>query len=115
MLDDATVHLEVEITFNMAFNETIKMKLDEVFTQNQGLAKFLLFLLLLIFVSFSTNTGCSLNNVFFSKILKYIPDSGLSWFPLGVSVYTMAGQTPALQQNLQSSEKSQHFKEKHNI
>ena len=27
----------------------------------------------------------------------------------------MAGQTPALQQNFQSSEKSQNFKEKHNI
>ena len=27
----------------------------------------------------------------------------------------MAGRTPALQQNLQSSEKSQHFKEEHNI
>ena len=61
-------------------------------------------------------TGFSLNIVF-SKILKYIPDSGLSQFPLGVSVCTqMAGQTPALQQqNLQSSEKSQHFMEKHNI
>ena len=51
--------------------------------------------------------------MFFSKILKYIPDSGLSRFPLSVSVsvYTMTGQTPALQQNLQSSEKSQYFKE----
>ena len=29
----------------------------------------------------------------------------------GVSVYTMANQTQALQQNLQTSEKSQHFKE----
>ena len=33
-------------------------------------------------------TGCSLNIVFFSKILKYIPNSGLSRFPLGVSVWT---------------------------
>ena len=33
---------------------------------------------------------------------------------IGVSV-TMAGQTPALQQNWQSTEKSQIFKEKHNI
>ena len=49
----------------------------------------------------------------FSKILRYIPDSGLSQFSFGV---TMAGQTTALQQqNLQSSEKSQHFEEKHNI
>ena len=47
------------------------------------------------------------------KILKYIPDSGLSRFPLvHKCVYTMAGQTLALQQNWQSSEKSQHFKEK---
>ena len=29
-------------------------------------------------------TGCSLNIVFFPKILKYIPDSGLSRFFLGV-------------------------------
>ena len=43
----------------------------------------------------------------FSKILKYIPDL----WPLSVSprcqcVYTMASQTPALQPNLKSSEKS---------
>ena len=44
------------------------------------------------------------------KILKYIPDSGLSRFPLGVSVCTVcAGQTPVLQQNWQRSEKSQLF------
>ena len=41
-------------------------------------------------------------------------------WPLSVSswcqcVYTKAGLTPALQQNLQSLEKSQHFKEKNNI
>ena len=30
------------------------------------------------------HTGCSLNFVFLWKILKYIPDSGLSQFPLGV-------------------------------
>ena len=48
---------------------------------------------------------CSLNIVFFSKILKYIPDSGPSRF-----VCTGHG-TPALQQNWQSSEKSQHFME----
>ena len=48
----------------------------------------------------------------FQKILKYVPDSGLSRIPLGVSLYTMAGQTPALQESLQSLEKSQHFKEK---
>ena len=48
----------------------------------------------------------------FSKILKYIPDSGLSRFPLGgVSVCTQwQAKPPALQQNWQSSEKSQHFK-----
>ena len=51
-------------------------------------------------------TGCSLNSVFFSKILKYIPDSVLSRFPLGVSVCTH------IRQNWQSSEKSQNFKEK---
>ena len=54
-------------------------------------------------------TGCSLNIVgFFSKILKYIPDSGLLRFFL--DVYTgphactkkIAGWTPALQQNWQS-------------
>ena len=57
-------------------------------------------------------TECSLNIVFFSNVLKYIPDSGHSRFFLGVSVSgTMAGQTPALQQDWQSSEKSQHFKE----
>ena len=60
-------------------------------------------------------TGCSLNIVGFFEDLKYIPDSDLSRFPLSISecVYTMEGQTPALPQNLQSSEKSQ--QEKHNI
>ena len=53
------------------------------------------------------HTGCSLNNVFFSKILKYIPDSGLSRFPLGVTVCI---QWQVKHQHLQSSEKSQHFK-----
>ena len=49
----------------------------------------------------------------FSKILKYIPDSGPSRFPLGVSVCTQwQVKTQRLPQNLQSSEKSQHFKEK---
>ena len=51
-----------------------------------------------------------------SKILKYIPDSGLSQFPFCIStMYAMVGETPALQQNWQSSEKSEHSKEKHNI
>ena len=66
--------------------------------------------------NFIPHTGCSLNIVFFSKILKYIPDSGLTRFPLGVSVCTQWQVKPQrLQQNWQSSEKSQHFKEKHNI
>ena len=46
---------------------------------------------------------CSLNIVFFEDF-KYIPDSGLSVSPWCQCVYTMAGQTPALQQNWQSSE-----------
>ena len=37
-------------------------------------------------------TGCSLNIVFFSKILKYIPDSGLSRLPL-VSVCVDTGRS----------------------
>ena len=36
---------------------------------------------------FISGSGCSLYIVF-SKILKYIPDSGLSRFPLSVSVCT---------------------------
>ena len=48
---------------------------------------------------------------FFSKILKDIPDSGLYRFPLVVSVCTQWQVKPqCLQQNWQSSEKSQHFK-----
>ena len=49
----------------------------------------------------------------FSEVFKNIPDSGLSLFSLGVSVYAhQTGRKPALQQNWQSSEKSQNFKEK---
>ena len=58
-------------------------------------------------------TGCSLNSVFFPKILKYSGLWPFSVFPRYQCVYTyQAGRTPALQQNWQSSEKSQHFKEK---
>ena len=58
-------------------------------------------------------TGCSLNIVFFSKILKYSRLLPFSVFSRCQCVYTyQAGRTPALQQNRQSSEKSQHFKEK---
>ena len=60
-------------------------------------------------------TGWSLNSVFFSKILKYSGLLPFSVFPRSQCVYTLqAGRTPALQQNWQSSEKSQNFKEKHN-
>ena len=42
------------------------------------------------------DTGCSLNIVFFSKILKYIPDFGLSRFPLGsVCVHNGRSNTSA--------------------
>ena len=59
-------------------------------------------------------TGCSLNIVFFPKIFEY---SGLWSFSVlpwcRQCVYThQAGRTPALQQNWQSSEKSQNYKEK---
>ena len=55
-------------------------------------------------------TGCSLNIVFFPKIFKY---SGLCFPSVSVCVHThQAGRTPALQQNWQSSEKPQNFKEK---
>ena len=49
----------------------------------------------------------------FSNFFLFRP---LSYSPLCQCVFSMAGQTPALQQqNWQSSEKSKHFKEKHNI
>ena len=58
----------------------------------------------------SDDTGCSLNIVFFFRIIQNIPDSV---FPQCQCAYThKAGRTPALQQNWQSSEKSQKFKEK---
>ena len=64
----------------------------------------------------NSNTGCSLNIVCFLKILKYSWLWSFSVFPRCQCVYTnQAGRTPALQQNWQSPEKSQHLKEKHNI
>ena len=61
-------------------------------------------------------TGCSLNIVLFLKILNCSGLLPFSVFPRSQRVYThQAGRTPALQQNWQSSEKSQNFKEKHNI
>ena len=55
-------------------------------------------------------TGCSLNIVFFSEFFEKFR----TLFSFGVSVlYThQAGRKPAMRQNWQSSEKSQHFKEK---
>ena len=59
------------------------------------------------------HTGCSLNIVFFPKILKYSGLWPFSVLPQCQCVYThQAGRTQALQQNWQSSEKSQNFKEK---
>ena len=52
---------------------------------------------------------CSLYIMFFRRFKIYIPDSSTN------CVHTIAGQTLALQQKCQSSEKSQHFKEKHNF
>ena len=58
-------------------------------------------------------TGCSLDIVFFPKILEYIGLWSFSVSPRCQCVYThQAGRTPALQQDWQSSEKSQHFEEK---
>ena len=55
-----------------------------------------------------SNTGCSLNIVFFFRFLKNMLDS---IFPRCQCVYTYrAGRNPALHQNWQSSEKS--YKEK---
>ena len=62
------------------------------------------------------STGCLLNIVFFLKISKYSRLLPFTVFPRCQCVYThQAGRTPALQQNWQSSEKSQHFKEKNTI
>ena len=60
-------------------------------------------------------TGCPLNIVFFEDLKIYSELCPLSVSPGYQCVYKMAGQTPALQQNRQSLEKSKHFKEKHNI
>ena len=60
------------------------------------------------------HTGCSLNIVFFRRFISKVYSGlwSLSVFPRCQWVYTMAGQTSELQQqNLQSSEKSQHFEE----
>ena len=61
----------------------------------------------------NVHTGCSLNIVFFFEDLKIFWTLAFLCFPWCQCVYThQAGRKPALQQNLQSSEKSQHFKEK---
>ena len=59
-------------------------------------------------------TGCLLNIVFFSKDFRIFRTLVFLCFPLvSMCVHThQAGRTPALQQNWQSSEKSQNFKEK---
>ena len=69
-----------------------------------------------VFLHLSESTGCSLNIVFFPIFKKYSGLWPLSVFPRCQCVYThQAGRTQAQQQNWQSSEKSQNFKEKHNI
>ena len=55
-------------------------------------------------------TWCSLNIVFFPKILEYSGLWSFSVFPWCQCVYThRAGRTPALQHNWQSSEKTQYL------
>ena len=69
-----------------------------------------------VLYSYLLFTGDSLNIVFFQKILEYSEVCPFSVLPRCQCVYThRAGRTPALQQNWQSSEKSQIFKEKHYI
>ena len=66
-----------------------------------------------------SDTGCSLNIVFSLEDFKIFRTTlAFFCFPSVVSVCvhtTGTGRKPALQQNLQSSEKSQNIKEKHNI
>ena len=58
-------------------------------------------------------TRCSFNIMFFSKVSKYSGLLPFSVFSRCQCVYThQAGKKPALQQNWQSSEKSQNFMEK---
>ena len=52
---------------------------------------------------------------FFEDFNIYFGLCPLSVSPRCQCVYKIAGRKPALQQNLQSSEKQQLFKEKHNI
>ena len=61
------------------------------------------------------DTGCPLNIVILEDFKIYSGIWPLSVSPRCQCLYTMAGYTPELQQNLQSSEKSQHFKEKQNF
>ena len=56
-------------------------------------------------------TGCSLNIVFFRRSFNIFRTLASFGSPRCQFVYTMAGQTPALQQNWRSSEESQHIKE----
>ena len=51
----------------------------------------------------------------FSKILKYILDSGLSRFPLGVNVCTQRQVKLQHCSRTGRVQKNQHFKDKHNI
>ena len=59
-------------------------------------------------------TGCSIKYCVFSKDFRLFRTLVLLCFPsVSVCVHThQAGRTPALDQNSQSSEKSQNFKEK---
>ena len=71
-----------------------------------------MFYVILVCYIVLSSTGCSLNIVFFQKMLEYSGLWPFSTFPLCQCVYTQqAGRKPALQQNWQSSEKSL-FKEK---
>ena len=64
------------------------------------------------FTSGYFTASCSLNIVFFEDF-KIFRTLAFPVFPRCQCVYTLqAGSTPALQQNGQSSEKSQNFKEK---
>ena len=52
---------------------------------------------------------------FFEDFKKYIPDSGLSRFPLGVSCVHNGRSNTSTAAELAELRKLQHFKKKHNI
>ena len=99
---DRVIHREVSLPIRKKRVSYIRNSEDSCNLRQEAISTYYFFTGLLRDL---LSTRCSLNIVFFQKILEYSGLWPISVFPRCQCVYThQAGRTPALQQNWKSSE-----------